>query len=274
MTEEKEKRPVELSRREFLKDAGLLVGGTAIGSTVLLAACGGGETETVTNTVTRTQTATTTSTLPGETQTVTTTVGAGQTATVTQTQTQTEILTEARFVCPTCGLEFDTLAELQVHFAAEHPAEVLENVIHISVNGRDYGIPVEPQWTLAYLLRDKLGLTGTKLSCDEGACGRCTVIIDGEPILSCMALALEYDGKNVLTIEGLEQNGELDPLQEAFVNNYATQCSFCVPGMIMSAKVLLDENPNPTKDEVKEALSGVLCRCGNYARYIQAVMSV
>jgi aerobic-type carbon monoxide dehydrogenase small subunit (CoxS/CutS family) len=268
MTEkEKQKKPVQISRREFLRDAGLLVGGTAIGSTVLLAACGGGETETVTNTVTRTQTATVTSTLPGETQTVTTTVGAQQTATVTQTQTDT--LTQTRFVCPECGMEFDTLAELQEHYQATHPTEVVETIL--TINGEAYGLKIEPHWTLLKVLTEKLGLTGTKLACDRGHCGSCTVIMDGKAVLACTTLATECEGRKIETIEGLADGITHHPIQQAFIDNYGFQCGFCIPGIIMSAKALLDANSNPSEDDIKKALSGNICKCGHYPRIISSV---
>ena len=250
---EKKKIPKGLSRRDFLKDAGLLVGGTAIGSTVLLAACGG---ETTTETVTQTQTAT-----------VTSTVGAGQTATVTET------LTASRFVCPIDGMEFDTLAELQAHFEAEHGGAVT-GLTTLSVNGQMYALPVQPNWTLAFVLREKLNLTGTKVACDRGSCGCCSVLVDGDQFLACMMLAAECEGLNITTIEGLEINGELDPLQQAFVTNDAMQCGFCIPGAIIAAKSLLLAKQNPTKEEIDTVLSGVICRCGAYVKMVKAVMEV
>jgi aerobic-type carbon monoxide dehydrogenase small subunit (CoxS/CutS family)/DNA-directed RNA polymerase subunit M/transcription elongation factor TFIIS len=268
MTEKKKKISSGKTRREFLKDAGLLVGGTAIGSTILLAACGGGETETVTNTVTRTNTATVTSTLPGETQTVTTTVGAGQTATITQTQTDT--ITQSRFICPECGMEFVTLVELQTHFDTEHQIAGLGIVI---VNGKEYRIDCPPNWTLLDFLRDKLFLTGTKESCNKGECGFCTVLADGKAILACMVLALTCNGKQITTIEGLADPNtkRLTRLQQSFMDYFGWQCGFCTPGFIMAAKELLDNNPNPTEQEIKEATAGVLCICGNYSRIIESV---
>jgi len=269
---EKEKETEGLSRREFLKDAGLLVGGTAIGSTVLLAACGSGETETVTNTVTDTVT----STAAGGTQTVTstTTVGAGQTATVTETQTQTQ--TASKFICPIDSIEFDTLAELQAHFEAEHggeAAEVVQGLLRLTINGTPHYVKAANNWTLAYVLREKLHYMGTKRGCDDGNCGWCTVIIDGRPILSCLALAVQVDGKDILTIEGLAKNNEeLHPLQQAFIDLDALQCGICTPGQIMTAKALLDINPNPTAEEVREALAGVVCRCGSYQNIVAAVL--
>ncbi len=155
--------------------------------------------------------------------------------------------------------------------------------ITLTVNGqvRDLSIgsragEVEEFHTLSQTLRETLGLTGTKISCDEGACGACTVIMDGRAVLSCKLLTVECDGKSVTTIEGLRnpETGELDPLQQAFIDHTAFQCGYCTPGMIMTAKALLNENPSPTEDEVKEALSGNFCRCISHYQVIEAVMSV
>ncbi len=152
--------------------------------------------------------------------------------------------------------------------------------LSLIVNGRSYtfrvgpGFDVDPAHTLAHTLRENLGLTGTKISCDDGACGCCTVIMDGKPVLSCMTLTVECGGKSITTIEGLEDpaTGQLDPIQQAFVENTAFQCVFCTPGIIMSAKALLDENPSPTEDEVKEALAGNHCRCISHYHVVAAVM--
>ena len=135
---------------------------------------------------------------------------------------------------------------------------------------------VETSHTLCNTLRETLGLTGTKLSCDEGACGACTVIMDGKAILSCKTLTIECDEKSITTIEGLRnpETGELDPLQQAFIDQQAFQCGFCTPGIIMTSKALLDKNPSPTEGELKEALSGNFCRCVSHYQVIRAVMSV
>jgi carbon-monoxide dehydrogenase small subunit len=151
--------------------------------------------------------------------------------------------------------------------------------VRARVNGVWYefevGRDVLPSDTLAHLLREKLGLTGLKVACDEGACGACTVLVDGQAVLSCMTLAVEADGHDILTIEGLDED---DPVVEAFAEQcepgYGTalQCGFCTPGFVMAAKALLNENPQPTLEEVREALSGNLCRCGCYAGIAQAVL--
>lgn len=266
MTEKKEHGSGGKTRREFLKDAGLLVGGTAIGSTILLAACGGGETETVTNTVTDTVT----STAPGGTETVTstTTVGAGQTATETETQTQTQ--TASKFIDPIDGTEFDTLAELQAHFTAAHPMAD-ESIAGFNVNGVDYAFKVKPYWSLSRVLREGLGMFALKEGCMLGECGACTVIVDGMAVLSCLMLACEMDNRSVVTVEGLSNNGVLNPVQQRFYDTEAPQCGYCTPGIIMAAQSLIDENPTPTLDEVRLALSGHLCMCGALHPQVKAL---
>ncbi len=133
---------------------------------------------------------------------------------------------------------------------------------------------VDPAHTLAFTLRETLGLTGTKIACDGGACGCCTVLMDGKAVLSCMMLTIECDGKSVTTIEGLtDTKGGLDPLQQAFIDETAFQCGFCTPGIIMSAKWLLEGNPSPTEEEVKQALSGNFCRCISHYHVVRAVMA-
>jgi aerobic carbon-monoxide dehydrogenase small subunit len=155
--------------------------------------------------------------------------------------------------------------------------------IHFKVNYQDVHLEVggafgqiDASCTLAHTLRETLGLTGTKVSCDHGACGACTVLIDEEPRLSCMTLTVECDGKAITTIEGLTdpRDRALDPLQQAFIDHNAFQCGFCTPGLILSARALLDENPSPTEDQVKEALSGHFCRCISHYQVVQAVLSV
>jgi len=146
--------------------------------------------------------------------------------------------------------------------------------ISLIVNGEPYELGVTPSQTLAYTLRETLGLTGTKISCDRGACGACTVLIDGKAVLSCITLTVECDGKSITTIEGIEdrKTGKLHPLQQSFIENTAFQCGFCTPGIIMSSKALLDKNPSPTEQEVKKELAGHYCRCISHYHVIKAVM--
>lgn len=146
--------------------------------------------------------------------------------------------------------------------------------LHLKVNGEKYQVEVEPQEILLDVIRDKLNLTGTKRGCDTGDCGACTIIMEGKAVNSCLVLALEANGKEIVTIEGLAKKGQLHPLQEAFVQHGAVQCGYCTPGMIMSAKALLDENRNPTEEEIRKAIAGNLCRCTGYAKIVQAIQVV
>ncbi len=148
-----------------------------------------------------------------------------------------------------------------------------EQLVKLTVNGEPTELIVAPWVTLLEVIRDKLELTGTKEACSLGECGACTVILDGEAVNSCLVLAVEAQGKEILTIEGLRKNGELHPLQKAFIDEGAVQCGFCTPGMILSAKALLDKNPEPSEDEIKEALAGNLCRCTGYVKILKAVKS-
>ncbi len=143
----------------------------------------------------------------------------------------------------------------------------------VTVNNINYTIHIEPHLTLVELLRDKLGLTGTKKSCNEGECGACTVLMEGKPVASCLVLAMDAQNKNITTIEGLADGEDLHPLQVSFVRNGGIQCGYCTPGMIMSAKALLDENPDPTPLEVREGISGNLCRCTGYQQIVDSVMA-
>jgi len=147
----------------------------------------------------------------------------------------------------------------------------LKTIVNLTVNGEDTELELEPQTTLLELLRNHLHLTGTKEGCGVGDCGTCIVLVDGQPVNSCLMLAVDARGRKVTTIEGLEENGRLHPLQEKFLEKGAVQCGFCSPAMILSAKSLLDKNPAPGEEEIKEALSGVLCRCGSYKKIIEAV---
>ena len=141
----------------------------------------------------------------------------------------------------------------------------------LTINGQEIARDVAQHHTLLEFLRDDIGLTGTKECCAEGECGACTVLLDGKAINSCLVLAAEADGSIVTTIEGLEKDGQLDPLQQAFIDKGAVQCGFCIPGMIMAAKYLLQENSNPTETEIKQGLAGNLCRCAGYSRILAAV---
>ncbi len=148
------------------------------------------------------------------------------------------------------------------------------NEIGLKVNGIDYRLKIEPWRTLVEVLREDLGLMGTKKACNEGECGACTVIMGGRAVTSCLMLAMDARGKEILTIEGLSEGEKLDPIQESFLKNGGLQCGFCTPGMVMSAKALLDENPSPTLIETREAIAGNLCRCTGYQHIINSIMDV
>jgi aerobic carbon-monoxide dehydrogenase small subunit len=147
----------------------------------------------------------------------------------------------------------------------------MNHTIHFTVNGEPFTLAVASHHTLLQVLREQLVLTGTKNGCEAGECGACAVLMNGEPVNSCMVLAPEADGATIVTIEGLSQDSQLDPLQDAFVATGATQCGFCTPGILVNARALLDRNPDPTDTEIREALVGNLCRCTGYIRIIDAV---
>ena len=149
-------------------------------------------------------------------------------------------------------------------------AKVERHTVLLRVNGEEHELLIYPHRTLAEVLRDDLNLTGTKQSCGEGACGTCTVLLDGLPVRSCILLAADAEGKEITTIEGLAEPGRLHPVQEAFVEHFAIQCGFCTPGMILTAKALLDKNPHPTDEEIRHAISGNVCRCTGYAKIVEA----
>ena len=145
--------------------------------------------------------------------------------------------------------------------------------LNFTVNGQSYEVLIKPKTLLIDVLRDELSLTGTKTSCQDSYCGACTVILDGKAVKSCSILALQANGKEVTTIEGLADGDKLHPVQQAFVDYFAIQCGYCTPGMILAAKALLDRNPNPTEDEVRQGLRGNLCRCTGYFKIIDAVLA-
>lgn len=217
-----------LSRRDFLKNAGFVIGGASLGSMAFLNACKSGATETVT-----------------------TTVGTGSTVTTTVTATPTGTGT--------------AVSNVATPGAA--------NVVHFNINGTDLYGSVEPQWTLLYVLREKMGYIATKKGCDHGDCGVCVVLMDGRPVESCIILAVEADGKKIQTLEGetATSGAKLTALQQAFVDQDAMQCGFCTAGMIMTAKALLAFKPKPTMAEIKEFMAGTICRCGAYMQILNAI---
>jgi carbon-monoxide dehydrogenase small subunit len=150
----------------------------------------------------------------------------------------------------------------------------MKTAIELRINGENIELLVSPNNTLLEVLREKLGLMGTKRGCDLGACGACTVLLDGEAVLSCLLLALDAVGRDITTIEGLSETGELHPLQQAFVNQGALQCGFCTPGMILTAEAVLREDPHPTEETIKKKMAGNLCRCTGYKKVVEAMQSV
>jgi xanthine dehydrogenase YagT iron-sulfur-binding subunit len=167
-----------------------------------------------------------------------------------------------------------TLSRLAVGSAQAAPVTGSPNAITLTVNGAKHALTVEPGATLAEVLRGPLDLTGTKIGCDRGSCSACTVWLDGVPTLSCMTLAVDVGDRKVTTIEGLVQNGELHPVQSAFVTHDAVQCGFCTPGLVMSCAALVASNPRPSLDDVKAAVAGHLCRCGTYPHVFAAMQDV
>ncbi len=149
----------------------------------------------------------------------------------------------------------------------------LKRMVRLLINGESYEILIEPRRTLLEVLREEIGLTGTKECCDLGSCGACTVLLDRQPVLSCLTLAVACQDKEVTTIEGLRKGETLHPLQQAFIERGAIQCGMCTPGMILSAKALLDENPHPDESEIRKAISGNLCRCTGYVKIVDAILA-
>lgn len=150
----------------------------------------------------------------------------------------------------------------------------MKKAVTLKINNEIHDLLAEPNMTLLDLLRDKLGLVGTREGCDDGSCGACTVLVDGEPILACMMLAVRCQNKSIQTIEGLAQEGKLHPLQESAIRHDAVQCGFCTGGWLLAAKALLGENPRPTREQVRAAISGNLCRCGSYRNIEEAILDV
>lgn len=265
MSEKEETK--QISRRQFLKNAGIVVGGTAVGSSFILAACKG-DVEEVTKTVTVT-TATAKFKCPYDGQEFDT--YAALQAHVEDAHKEGDPITYTKYVSPYDGAEFDTLAALKAHLDANFMTAGIPGVVSFVVNGKPVTLKVEDYWTLDFVLRDRLALYGTKVGCGVGQCGACTVLVDGVPTFACLTLGIECGGKSIETIEGLSDGTNLSPLQQKILDNEAFQCGFCTPGFIMAAKALLAENPNPTVDEVREAVAGHICTCHNFKNTIATI---
>jgi len=174
--------------------------------------------------------------------------------------------------CQVCGRIFSDYDSLQRHYETQHPSVIVPVTITLDLNGRSCEALIEPHWTLKRTLQFRLGLTGAKHMCDRGVCGSCTVIIDGRAVLSCTTLAIECEGKSIQTIEGIAADPKWKPLIDSYCRWDAMQCGYCTPGFLVSAKALLDKNPNPTEQECREALAGNICICGTYPRHSQAIL--
>ena len=205
------------------------------------------------------------------------TLGAGLTTLTTQeaaaaAQAAAAPTTIASFRCPIDGKDFRTFTALKAHFASDHPGRVEPVATRLNVNGKDYEVLIEPHWTLQRTLQFKLGLTGAKQMCDRGVCGSCSVNIDGRTVLSCTTLAVECEGKKIETVEGIAANPKWRELIKAYCKWDAMQCGYCTPGFVVSAKALLEKNPNPTEEDCKQALAGNICCCGTYPRHPTAII--
>jgi aerobic-type carbon monoxide dehydrogenase small subunit (CoxS/CutS family) len=185
-------------------------------------------------------------------------------------------ISRRRFVEGTGAGIVATTVPLATQINAQQPSRQQKSAtthIQVTVNGVPRKLEVEDRWTLVEVLRDHLQLTGSKVGCDRGECGACTVLLDGKPVYSCSQLAVWADGRSIETVEGLARNGKLDPLQEAFIEHDGPQCGFCTSGQLMSARALLNHNSHPTADEVRAAMAGNICRCSNYNRYVESVLA-
>jgi len=238
-TENEEKKG--LSRREFLKDAGLVVGGATVGSMAFLNSC-------------KTSTAT-------------------ETVTITKPPITTTITASAanKYVDPIDGTEYASVDALKAHFNAVHP-NADATLVAFTVNGVGYAFQVKPYWSLSHVLREGLGCFALKTGCSLGECGACTVIVDGKAMLSCMLLAIEMENSVIQTVEGLSNNGVLNPVQQKFFDTEATQCGYCTPGIIMATQALVSAKPKPTLADLQLAYSGHICMCGNMHRVVNAMV--
>ena len=251
MSEEEKTNKSGISRREFLKDAGMVVGGVTVGSLAFANACSKSGTSTVTSTVTAGATTVTSTVTP---------------APITITSTPAGVYTD-----PVDGQTFTSLDAMKAHFNAVHPNGDAA-IVSFTVNQAVYAFQVKPYWSLARVLREGLGLFAVKEGCNYGECGSCTVMVNGVATFSCMVLACELEGATVLTVEGLSPSGTLNKVQQRFYDNEVFQCGICTPGFVMAAQALINANPTPTLAQVQQALSGHICMCGNLHRTVTALV--
>jgi len=174
--------------------------------------------------------------------------------------------------CHVCNRVYNHHEDLKAHYAAEHVGVAVPEVVKLNLNGKECEVMVESHWTLQRTLQFRLGLTGAKHMCDKGVCGSCTVIMDGRAVLSCTTLVVECEGRAIQTVEGIAADPKWKPLVDSYCRWDAMQCGYCTPGFLVSAKALLDKNPNPTEQECREALAGNICICGTYPRHSTAIM--
>ncbi len=176
------------------------------------------------------------------------------------------------FRCPTCSRIFTNLEDLKNHCVSAHPEAAVPETVLLRVNGKDCQALIEPHWTLKRALQFRLGLTGAKHMCDRGVCGSCTVIMDKRAVLACTTLAVECEGRDITTVEGIAADPKWKPLVDAYCRWDAMQCGYCTPGFLVSAKAILDKNPNPSEEEIREGLAGNICICGTYPRHSTAIL--
>lgn len=176
------------------------------------------------------------------------------------------------FRCPTCNKIYSNLVDLKSHCFDEHPDAAVPETILLHVNGKDCQVLIEPHWTLKRALQFRLGLTGAKHMCDRGVCGSCTVIMDKRAVLACTTLVVECEGRDITTVEGIAADPKWKPLVDAYCRWDAMQCGYCTPGFLVSAKAILDKNPNPSEEKIREGLSGNICICGTYPRHSTAIL--
>jgi xanthine dehydrogenase YagT iron-sulfur-binding subunit len=200
------------------------------------------------------------------------TLGAGLTLSADKPAVDPVATTLTHFRCPIDSKEFNTFQALKDHFAAAHPGVIMPVVTKLKVNGKDHELLIEPHWTLQRTLQFKLGLTGAKQMCDRGVCGSCTVIMDDRAVLSCTTLAVECEGKSIETVEGIAENPKWRALIQSYCKWDAMQCGYCTPGFVVSAKAFLAKKPDPTEEDIKQALAGNICCCGTYPRHTTAIL--
>jgi xanthine dehydrogenase YagT iron-sulfur-binding subunit len=180
---------------------------------------------------------------------------------------------ELLYTCPIDGKRFTSYEAIQEHFKANHPQDAIPEIMTLSINGSERKVQIEPHWTLQETLQHALGLTGAKTMCDRGGCGSCTVLIDGSPALSCITLAIECEGRQIETVEGIAADEKWKPLFDEFVSRDGSQCGYCSPGQIVISKYIIEKYENPTEEQILQEMASNICRCGTYPRHAPAIMA-